>query len=131
MDRFLKAVGRVRDRMSLEGSQEESYVYVKSDKKLVRVELANVIYVEGLKDYVIIHRANDRIITLQTMKSLESRFPSSMFQRIHRSYILNVQHIKALVGNMVEVTYKGERKQLPIGKNYRDKILTIVNDRKL
>ena len=134
MDRFLKAIERVRDRMENESnssSSAESYFYVKSDKKLVRVDLEDVIYVEGLKDYVIIRRANDRIITLQTMKSLENRFPQNHFQRIHRSYIVNLDHITAIVGNMVEVMVKGERKQLPIGKNYRERLLEMINDNKL
>jgi DNA-binding LytR/AlgR family response regulator len=131
-DRFMKAAGRVRDRMTQDPAQnEDPFFYVKSDKKLVKVDLHDVVFVEGLKDYVIIWRENDRIITLQTMKSLEDKFPSSIFQRIHRSFIVNIEHIEAIVGNMVEVTVKGERKQIPIGKNYRDKILSIINENKL
>lgn len=134
LDRFMKAIERVRDRMESAGSpggQDEDHVYVKSDKKLIRVDLKDIMYVEGLKDYIIIRRPSDRIITLQTMKSLERRLPSDTFQRIHRSYILNIDHIKAIVGNMVEIEEKGERKQLPIGKNYREALLTMVNQNKL
>lgn len=133
MDRFLKAIGRVQERLHQEGGSDEdqNYFFVKADKKLVRVDLDDVIYVEGLKDYVIIRCGQNRIITLQTMKSLEERLPSPHFQRIHRSYIVNVEHIKAVIGNMVEVEEKGQVKHLPIGKNYREDILSIVNERKL
>ena len=131
-DRFMKATGRVRDRMTQDtASNDDAFFYVKSDKKLVKVDLHDVVFVEGLKDYVIIWRENDRIITLQTMKSLENKFPSAMFQRIHRSFIVNIEHIQAIIGNMVELTVKGERKQIPIGKNYREKILAIINENKL
>jgi DNA-binding LytR/AlgR family response regulator len=65
------------------------------------------------------------------MKSLEAKLPSEIFMRIHRSYIVNLQKIKAIVGNMVEVTEKGAAKHLPIGKNYRDDLLTIVNNSRL
>jgi DNA-binding LytR/AlgR family response regulator len=74
---------------------------------------------------------HDRVITLQTMKSLEEKLPSNKFRRIHRSYIVNVDQITALVGNMVEVMEKGQAKHLPIGKNYRDELLEIVNKNKL
>lgn len=134
MERFMKAVSRVNERIentSGTTSPDEEYFFVKADKKLIRVDLDDVVYVEGLKDYVIIRLPNERIITLQTMKSLEERLPSPMFQRIHRSYIINVERIKAVVGNMVEVEEKGQAKHLPIGKNYRDEILSIVNDKKL
>jgi DNA-binding LytR/AlgR family response regulator len=135
-DRFLKSVHRVRERLqgqeaSQGDAEAEDYFFVKADKKLIRVDLDNVIYVEGLKDYVIIRCTGERIITLQTMKSLESRLPTGHFQRIHRSYIVNVEKIKAVIGNMVEVEEKGQAKHLPIGKNYREEILSIVNDKKL
>jgi DNA-binding LytR/AlgR family response regulator len=85
------------------------------------------LYIEGLKDYVIIKLQNSRVITLQTMKSLESKLPSSFFKRIHRSYIVNLKKISAVVGNMVEI----EKKHLPIGKNYREELLDIVNKNRL
>ncbi|MDX1685421.1 MAG: LytTR family DNA-binding domain-containing protein [Saprospiraceae bacterium] len=131
LDRFMKAVNRVRERMQGDSPSGDSYFFVKADKKMVRIDYDDVIYVEGLKDYVIIRCPKERIVTLQTMKSLEKRLPSPTFQRIHRSYIVNVEHIKAIVGNMVEVIEKGQAKHLPIGKNYRDQILSIIEDKKL
>ena len=53
--------------------------------------------------------------------------PANIFKRIHRSYIVNLDEINAVVGNMVEVTEKGQSKNLPIGKNYKDELLEIVN----
>lgn len=133
LERFMKAINRVKERMSDKdaGAVDDGYFFVKADKKLVKVNFEDVVYVEGLKDYVIIRCPDTRIITLQTMKSLEEKLPSTMFQRIHRSYIVNVEHIKAIVGNMVEVEEKGQAKHIPIGKNYRDDILNIVNNKKL
>ena len=133
-DRFLKAIQKVRDRMherELGSMDDEDYFFVKADKKLIRVDFDELIYIEGLKDYVIIRNSKDRVITLQTMKSLELKLPPNRFKRIHRSYIVNLEKIKAIVGHMVEVEVKGERKHIPIGKNYRDELLKIINDRKL
>ena len=98
---------------------------------MVKVNYDNIIYIEGLKDYVIIRQDNERVITLQTMKSLEEKLPSDIFKRIHRSYIVNMDRINAIVGNMVEVIEKDKPKHLPIGKNYREDLLEIINKNRL
>lgn len=128
MDRFLQACNRAIEQAELKqrakaGPVEDGgpdFFFVKADKKLVRVNLADIVYIEGLKDYVIIRLPQDRVITLQTMKSLEERLPSGDFQRIHRSYIVNLRRIEALQGNMVEVKEKGKTTTLPVGKSYRE-----------
>lgn len=140
LDRFVKAVNKAVDQIELErkgesssttNEEEQDFIFVKADKKLVKVKFDDIIYIEGLKDYVIIRMDAQRIITLQTMKSLESKLPSHLFQRIHRSYIVSLDKIDAVVGNMVEVQEKGKEKHLPIGKNYRDDLLAIVNQNKI
>lgn len=145
VERFMKAVNKAVDQLALQrketptaaGSQapaeEEGpdYIFVKADKKLVKVNFDEVIYIEGLKDYVIIRLENTRVITLQTMKSLEDKLPISLFKRIHRSYIVNIGKISAIVGNMVEVMEKGQVKHLPVGKNYRDELLDMINKNRL
>ena len=65
------------------------------------------------------------------MKSLAEKLPNDLFKRIHRSYIVNIQKIKAIVGNMVELTEKGQAKHIPIGKNYRDELLQMINQKRL
>jgi DNA-binding LytR/AlgR family response regulator len=65
------------------------------------------------------------------MKSLETKLPSDVFRRIHRSYIVNVDRINAVVGNMIEVMEKGKAKHLPIGKNYREDLLALINQNRI
>lgn len=136
VDRFMKAVNKAEEVYNKQGgdsniSESDEYMFVKADKKLIRVNFEDILYIEGLKDYVMIKLANSRIITLQTMKSLEEKLPSKYFRRIHRSYIMNTKKIKAVMGNMVEVIEKGEPKHIPIGKNYRDDLLSIINEKRL
>ena len=135
MDRFMKAVNKASDRINQTskngGNEEEGYFFVKADKKLVKINFDDIIYIEGLKDYVIIKQESGRVITLQTMKSLEAKLPSPPFKRVHRSYIVNTDRIKALDGNSLEVIEKGQVKILPIGKNYRDDLLKQINEKKL
>ena len=140
-DRFLTACNRAIEQAELkqkaqagEVVEEKSgadFFFVKADKKLVRVNLADIVYIEGLKDYVIIRMPDDRVITLQTMKSLDARLPAKDFQRIHRSYIVNLNRIEALHGNMVEVKEKGKTKSLPVGKSYRETLAGRIEGYKL
>jgi len=140
LERFMKAVNKAVEQIELQrkdsaatitDGDNKSFIFVKADKKLIKVSYSEIIYIEGLKDYVIIRQDTGRIITLQTMKSLEEKLPSGIFKRIHRSYIINLNKINAIVGNMVEVTEKGQAKHLPVGKNYRDELLAIVNKNRL
>ncbi len=146
LDRFMKAVNKAVEHEFLLGKETAAppsadaikkandgatFFFVKADKKLVKVNFDDIIYIEGLKDYVIIRLVNGRVITLQTMKSLEDRLPSTYFQRIHRSYIVAMDKILAIEGNMVEVQEKDKPKLLPIGKNYRDELLEIVEKNRL
>jgi len=135
-ERFFKGVNKAIEKFKSQSSEisfegEEPFVFVKADKKLIKVRFDDILYVEGLKDYVIIRQEASRVITLQTMKSLETKLNSAIFKRIHRSYIINLTKINAIVGNMVEITEKGQAKHIPIGKNYREELLKIVNQKRL
>jgi len=138
LDRFMKAVNKVTEKISNKATEnsgtvemEGDFFFVKADKKLIKVDFEDIIYIEGLKDYVIIRQETGRVITLQTMKSLEKKLPESTFKRVHRSYIVNINKINAVVGNMLEVTEKGQTKHIPIGKNYREELLNIINLKRL
>lgn len=136
LERFIKAVNKAEERFDANQSANEQisndeYFFVKADKKLVRVDFNDILYIEGLKDYVIIRMNAGRVITLQTMKSLELKLPTDIFRRIHRSYIINLTKIKAITGNMVEIKEKDQIKQIPVGKNYRDELLALVNKNRL
>jgi len=141
LDRFMKAVNKATEQIALQKNESNpapvegdspDFIFVKADKKLMKVNYGDIAYIEGLKDYVIIRKSDgSRIITLQTMKSLEAKLPVQFFKRIHRSYIVQIEQINAIVGNMVEVMEKGQAKHLPIGKNYREELLAIVNKNRL
>ena len=135
-ERFMKAANKAIEQMKLRNAQDtptatSEFIFVKADKKFVKVKYQDILYIEGLKDYVIIKLKTGRVITLQTMKSLEEKLPSNLFKRIHRSYICSLDKINAVVGNMVEIVENGKAKHLPVGKNYRDDLLAMVQKNKL
>jgi DNA-binding LytR/AlgR family response regulator len=134
LERFMKAVNKAleqADHHRDQAAENQDFFFVKADKKLVKVNFEEIVFIEGLKDYVIIRLINGRVITLQTMKSLEDRLPKARFKRIHRSYIVAMDKISAIEGNMIEVMEKDKPKLLPIGKNYRDELLDLIERNRL
>ena len=132
-DRFLKAVNKYKESVDAKSNNinSDDFFFVKADKKLIKIHFNEILYIEGLKDYVIIKKEQGRVIALQTMKSLESKLPSNLFMRVHRSYIVNINKIKAVVGNAIEITEAGQAKHIPIGKNYKEDLIAIVESNKL
>lgn len=129
IERFLKAVNKATHQISLEreagnhtATGGDEFIFVKSDKKIVKIILKDIMYIEGLKDYVMIFTPGKRIITLQTMKNLEERLEGEHFMRVHRSFIVSVDGIKAVSGNSVEISDK----RIPIGKHYKDKLMALI-----
>lgn len=134
LDRFAKAVNKAVAKELQENepnipanTETADYIFVKADKKLIKIRFDEINYIEGLKDYVILHTPNGRVVTLQTMKSLEVKLPSDIFMRVHRSFIVNLANISIIEGNTVQI----EKKIIPIGKNYKDVLLTIINKNRL
>lgn len=129
-DRFAKAVNKAIHYLTLEKQEEqlansdvEDHIFVKADKKMVKINLNDILYIEGLKDYVMIFIPGQRIITLQTMKNLEERLPSGKFVRVHRSFIIAVDKLKSIANHSVEIGPK----QIPIGKNYKEAFMKVVD----
>ena len=101
------------------------YIYVKSNSKLVKVQNSNILFVEALKDYVIIHTEKERFTIHSTMKDIEKKLPHNIFMRVHRSFILNLSKIKSIDSSIV-VIEKSEKK-IPIGGSYKDDLFKRLN----
>jgi two-component system, LytTR family, response regulator len=126
-ERFLKSCNKARELHQLrqqksQPAQAESpgYFFVPSDYSLLKVETADIVMVEGLKDYVKIHlkSTNKPIVTRMSMKSVEDLLPPQQFLRVHRSYIVAVAHISSVRKTSVFI---GEH-EIPIGDSYREVI---------
>lgn len=126
-ERFAQAVGKAADIVTFRKQHFQPAVlpaadhfFVKSDGKLIKVRFDDILYVEGLKEYISIYTTDkQRIITLQAIKNMESMLPEQRFARIHKSYIIALAKIDALVGNQVEI----KKKLLPIGITYKEELL--------
>jgi DNA-binding LytR/AlgR family response regulator len=129
--RFLKAVQKARDYYQMKhmatGTTRPSYIFIKSDKRIEKIELSEILYVESIGNYVSFCTGSKKIIAYLTLKSLESQLPADEFIKIHQSYLVNCSKIIAIAGNSITI---GD-KSLPISRNYRDTVMKVVQQRLL
>ncbi|SET29113.1 LytR/AlgR family response regulator transcription factor [Hymenobacter actinosclerus] len=99
--------------------EKDNYIFVKTENKskMTKVNFDEILYVEGLKNYVSIYTYEDRIVTLLNLKDLESRLPSKQFMRVHKSYVVALNKIRALDGNQILI--KDIKTCVPLGETYR------------
>lgn len=97
---------------------EKNYIYLKVDYQLVKVNIADILYIEGLKDYVKIFLANQDkpLLTLTSLKNLEEKLPASIFLRIHRSFIVSKEAVKSVTKNSVQIT----NTTIPVTEQYKE-----------
>jgi DNA-binding LytR/AlgR family response regulator len=102
------------------------YMFVKgeSKNKFLKVNYADILYIEGLKNYVSVFTNEQRIVTYQTLRDLEKQLPQPPFYRVHKSYIVSIDKIRLIDGNQV---YIGEQ-SIPIGETYRDGFFKLIRD---
>ncbi|MGN7723529.1 LytR/AlgR family response regulator transcription factor [Chitinophaga sp. 22620] len=101
------------------GASADTFIYLKADKKMVKVFEKDILYIESLKDYVKVKTTEKEIITYQRITYLEEKLPEGRFLRIHRSYIIAVDKIRSFNSTAIEV---GEF-ELPIGRQYRAEVM--------
>ena len=115
------------DKKSVENVEDEC-IFVKSDRKYFKVNLKDILFIEGLKDYVIIQLDGQRIITRMNVKTIHDLLPKSIFLRINRSYIVNRNHIESFDNNDVFI----KQHEIAIGNSYRDAFFEeLLNNRSI
>jgi DNA-binding LytR/AlgR family response regulator len=131
LDRFIKACNKARELHQLKNKPagtikeaEPSYFFINADYSHLKVVFADIVYVEGLKDYIKIHLTGNAkpIVARLSMKSIEDLLPSVMFIRIQKSYIVSKEHITAIRKNSVFIGTT----ELPIGENYKEAVNALV-----
>jgi DNA-binding LytR/AlgR family response regulator len=133
-ERFLKAVDRYQSLKSPtvinkayvdagEQGDNKAFIYIKCDKKMVRVMLKDLLYIEGLKDYVKVHTSAATLITYQTLTYFEEKLSADMYLRVHRSFIVSMDKVSAYSATQIEIgTF-----WLPIGGSYAKDVLKKLN----
>lgn len=140
-ERFFKAVSKAIDKIKKDKPDEDfqkipmlsspvpnkEFFFIKADAKIYKVNYEDILYIESLREYVRLHTSNQRIVSRLSLSKLEDMLPSQTFVRIHRTYIINIQHIKNIEGNMVRI---GD-KSLPVSKGKKEEFLQLIEQQGL
>jgi DNA-binding LytR/AlgR family response regulator len=127
-ERFMKSVNKTIERLQPlkvpqskpeKAIEEKEYIFIKEDKTIYKIDFRDILYIESLGDYNKIHTEKKTHIAYQTLKKLELTLPENRFVRVHKSFIISIQHIESIDGNQIKI--KGN--SIPIGKIYRKRIL--------
>jgi DNA-binding LytR/AlgR family response regulator len=124
--RFEKTIRKAREywvTAEPSGRETPDVLIIRSDHRTIRLPYTDITLIEGLNEYVKVHTRDKKIITLASLKELGSRLPEKRFVRIHRSYIVSLEHIRSWNASEVEMT-SGQR--LPVGRVYKDNFLQQV-----
>lgn len=135
-DRFLKTINKIYQQIYVStsigdiGLQQEPHIFLKVDKKLLKINLNDILYIESLKDYIkVITNLGDYVVH-KSLTAITEELPLSNFLRVHRSYTISINKITAIDGNAIEIA----NRRIPIGRNYlkqaKERILNINDDNK-
>jgi len=103
-------------------AKQESFVYFRADRKMVKVMLSDILYIESMKDYVKVVTTEGVLITKQSMTSVEAMLPENHFIRTHRSFIVSLPKIKSFTHELIEI----EKTEIPIGKLFRNSVMKVL-----
>jgi DNA-binding LytR/AlgR family response regulator len=129
-ERFLKAIDKC---ITAKGSKQviqatkliasknnaDSFIYVRSENKMVRILLHDILYIEGIKEYVKVHTKEKSVITYHTLSYFEEKLSIELFMRVHRSFIIAFGHINSYTANEIEIS----QRIIPIGVTYAKKVM--------
>lgn len=128
-DRLLKAVNTYFEiysdvnRKEIRITNTKDFMFVRADRRMVKIDYNEIIYIESYSDYLKIHLTDETIITRQTISAIEAKLPSKKFLRIHRSYIIALKNISSFTNEEIVV----QNKALTISRSYKEEVLNVLD----
>jgi DNA-binding LytR/AlgR family response regulator len=135
IERLLRSVNKAENYISLLQKNldeqtaivEDNYVYIKSGRKFVKIFFKEILFIEGLKDYVIIHIEGRKVLTAMNIKTIFNKLPTKDFARVSKSFIVNTKHIISVDTNAVYI----RDEEIPIGSNFKEAFFSLYVDHKI
>ena len=129
LPRFLAAVQKVIQHVNAGNEQatpKDDYIFVKTESKgkLLKINLADIDFIESMKNYMIIHQGGQKTLVYTTMKELEEHLPKNKFIRVHKSFIIPISRITGIEGNLVRL--KNVTSEIVIGESYKTELMEII-----
>lgn len=124
-ERFLLAINKAKERIEptnytqevlIQPANNADYIFVKSEYKIQKIDFADILYLEGLGDYVAIHLKGEKVLTLENMKDLVAQLPADRFMRVHRSYVVSIEKINFIERHRIVI----DDKYIPISNSYKE-----------
>lgn len=123
VQRFIQAVGKAKSLYDLkqnknqpETSIREEDIYIRSDRKFIRIFFKDIKFIKGMKDYVMIITQKERYMTAMNIKTISEQLPQSLFSRVNKSYVINVDYIDSIGTDFIMVA----EEEIPLGRTYRE-----------
>ncbi len=128
LERFTRAINKITNGrlLSLTAKEKENsyhHIFIKSGSKFFKLDFSEIVFIQSMKDYLKIHTKEHRLVTHQTITDMEKILPDNQFIRVHKSFIVAIQHIKAIYGNTIELG----NETIPIGNNYKNNVMNLVS----
>ncbi|TDE28328.1 response regulator transcription factor [Flavobacterium ranwuense] len=124
LPRFIKCIHKIeaefnlKNNLKIESHRIEPYIFIKVDKKMIKITLDEILFIEGMKEYIKVITTDKTYITLKSLTSLSEELPLDRFMRIHKSYTIAIDKVKSIEGNRIQIlSYT-----LPIGRNYSKEV---------
>jgi two-component system, LytTR family, response regulator len=125
-NRFLQAVNKAQENLAQRTSDAQpEFIFVKTENRLEKVMLNEIVYIEGMRDYLKIHTVNKKIMTLQNFSELEKLIPSTLVCRVHKSYMVALNKIESIERSRIKIADQ----LIPISETYKDSFLQLINSK--
>jgi DNA-binding LytR/AlgR family response regulator len=124
-ERFLKAVNKFQDQAKTLATPSPDFILLQADKKMHRINYSDILFVEAMGDYVKVNTRDKTIVVHQTLQKMQNEMPGDKFFRVHKSYLISLQRIDYIEGNMVIIN----KVQIPIGQTYRTDFIAMLQKR--
>lgn len=126
--RFLKSAMKAQDyllKVRRDTHPDQDFFFIKSNQKLEKIRIEDVLYIEGMNNYVIVHTRQRKLVAYLTFKSMEEKLPTHQFVRIHKSFLVAIRAIECIDATEVKL----ENGILPLSKHYREEVLKNIGSR--
>ena len=125
-NRFLQAVNKAQENLSQRTADKQvDFIFVKTENRLVKIMLNEIVYIEGMRDYRKIHTVNKKVMTLQNFSEFENSIPASLVCRVHKSYMVALNKIESIERSRIKIADQ----VIPISETYKEVFFQLINSR--
>jgi two-component system, LytTR family, response regulator len=125
-NRFLQAVNKAQENLSQRIAEKQlDFIFVKTENRLEKIMISDILYIEGMRDYLRIHTSNKKIMTLQSFNELEQLIPAHLVCRVHKSYMVAVNKIESIERSRIKIADQ----IIPVSETYKEAFLQLINSR--